>query len=256
MLTPYQFAANSPIRMIDLDGLEAWDSMAESSGGESAANFANAVTNTGLRLFPDLERHLRYKQFAKIGITDSKTVEQFVLRIRLVAVGDPYFDLRGNVIQNHERAFVLEPKVSMGEEALQTVLDGLMVASVFQGSGSGTTPGVLLGKGNKVITVSALHHIFTNKNFIRGQQWSKKFEPLFEKAGYTLDDAINKIRVLGHKGPHPDEYHEAVFNRLKESTEGLEGQSYKDAFDKTLDALGKEASTEGTNLNKLLTKTD
>jgi A nuclease family of the HNH/ENDO VII superfamily with conserved AHH len=99
-----------------------------------------------------------------------------------------------------------------------------------------------------------LHHIATNKNFIRGQQWSKKFAPLFEKAGYKLDDAINKIHVPGHKGPHPDEYHEAIFDRIQAATRGLDGDDYKRAFDNTLETLGKEVTTKGSYLNKLLTK--
>jgi RHS repeat-associated protein len=100
-----------------------------------------------------------------------------------------------------------------------------------------------------------LHHIFTNKNFKRAQQWSKKFAPMFEKAGYKLDDAINKIHVPGHKGPHPDEYHDAVYQRLKSATEGLGGEQYKKAFDNTLQELQKEVTTQGSKLNKLLTKT-
>jgi hypothetical protein len=28
----------------------------------------------------------------------------------------------------------------------------------------------------------SLHHIFANKNFIKGEKWSEKFVPLFEKA--------------------------------------------------------------------------
>lgn len=77
---------------------------------------------------------------------------------------------------------------------------------------------------------------------------------MFEKAGYTLDNAINKINVPGHKGPHPDEYHEAVFDRLQNAIKGLDGVEYKKAFDNTLESLQKEVSTKGTELNKMITK--
>jgi hypothetical protein len=53
-----------------------------------------------------------------------------------------------------------------------------------------------------------LHHLATNKNFVRAMQWSKKFEPIFKQAGYTLDDAINKVFVPGHRGPHPEKCHQ------------------------------------------------
>ena len=58
-----------------------------------------------------------------------------------------------------------------------------------------------VGKG-----VAPVHHICTNKNCIstaRGGPWTPKFEAIFKKAGLDLDDAINKIAVPGHKGPHP-----------------------------------------------------
>lgn len=100
-----------------------------------------------------------------------------------------------------------------------------------------------------------MHHIYTNKNFISGQKWSKKFAPLFKKAGYDLDDAINKINVPGHKGPHPDEYHQAVYDRLLEATKGLQGDAYKNAFEATLNSLRQEVTQVGSRLNKLLTKT-
>jgi len=103
------------------------------------------------------------------------------------------------------------------------------------------------------IAAPHLHHIFTNKNFIRGQQWSKKFEPLFDQAGYKLSDKINTVLVSGHKGPHPDAYHQLVYDELITATKGLTDAEYKKAFDSTLERLSKEASTAGTKANKLIT---
>jgi hypothetical protein len=85
-------------------------------------------------------------------------------------------------------------------------------------------------------------------------QWSLKFLPLFKKAGYKLSDAINTVFVKGHFGPHPDEYHRIVLKRLTEATKDLKGSKFKEAFDKTLTEIGKEAAEKGTELNKLLTK--
>lgn len=99
-----------------------------------------------------------------------------------------------------------------------------------------------------------IHHIATNKNKIAGQQWTKKFEAIFKKAGYDMNSKLNKVFVEGHYGPHPEEYHSAVFKRLLEATEGLKGKDYIKAFEKTLDVLAKEVSTKGTELNKLITK--
>ena len=70
----------------------------------------------------------------------------------------------------------------------------------------------------------------------------------------SLDDAANKIAVPGHKGPHQQAYHQEVFDRLRGATKGLEGDAYGAALRSELDAIGQEAVTAGTNLNKLLTK--
>jgi len=76
---------------------------------------------------------------------------------------------------------------------------------------------------------------------------------IFKKAGMTLEDAANKVRIPGHFGPHPEKYHQLIFDRLTKATKGLSGQDYKDALLKELDAIAREAQTAGSVLNKLLT---
>ncbi|MGE6761595.1 AHH domain-containing protein [Corallococcus interemptor] len=36
-----------------------------------------------------------------------------------------------------------------------------------------------------------------------GGPWSPRIQKLFNRAGMSLDDSANKVRVPGHKGPHP-----------------------------------------------------
>ncbi len=100
-----------------------------------------------------------------------------------------------------------------------------------------------------------LHHIATNKNWIstlRGGPWSPRFAAIFEKAGMTLEAAANKINIPGHAGPHPEAYHKEVFDRLRRAVNGLSGEAYKNALMNELNALSQEATTAGTELNKLL----
>lgn len=104
------------------------------------------------------------------------------------------------------------------------------------------------------VLAGAFHHIATNKNTKAGMQWTLQFLPLFKKAGYTLKDALNMVFVKGHYGPHPPEYHQAVFDRINNATKGLTGKQYKEVFEKTLKQLGKEAAEEGSDLNKLISK--
>jgi hypothetical protein len=79
---------------------------------------------------------------------------------------------------------------------------------------------------------------------------------MFDKAGITLQDKHNKVFVAGHKGPHPQEYHETVFDRLDQATKDKEGEAYKGALIAELDKLAEEIATPGTELNKLITKTE
>jgi hypothetical protein len=102
-----------------------------------------------------------------------------------------------------------------------------------------------------------VHHLATNKNRLstaRGGPWTPRFQEVFEGAGYGLDDAINKVRVPGHAGPHPEAYHQAVFDRLVSSVQGLRRgtDQYRAAFEAEMQAIRQEAATRGTQLNKLL----
>ena len=102
-----------------------------------------------------------------------------------------------------------------------------------------------------------LHHLATNKNYksaVRGGPWSPRFEEMFGKAGLHLDDTVNKIRVPGHKGPHPELYHRIVHKRLTDATESLSGAQYRNALIAELDALKKEVTNVGSLLNLLLRK--
>jgi hypothetical protein len=109
-------------------------------------------------------------------------------------------------------------------------------------------------------TISHRHHIATNKNLIstvRGGPWTPRFKAIFENAGLDIDKGPeNIVDIINHKGPHPQEYHELVFSRLRKATIGLKPQTdaYKSAVVNTLQEIGKEAQTLNTQVNKLLTK--
>ncbi len=102
------------------------------------------------------------------------------------------------------------------------------------------------------------HHIASDKfstSTNNGGPWTPRYQELFDKAGMSLDDAANMVRVPGHKGPHPQEYHEEVFRRLRDAT--LECRSIQEcraALTTELQRLGRQISTLGTRLNKLVTR--
>lgn len=100
-----------------------------------------------------------------------------------------------------------------------------------------------------------LHHIATNKNGVStagGGPYTPKFEALFQKAGMNLEHIRNKIRVLGHRGPHP-EYNRIVYERLSSRVEGLQGAAYKEALLDELRVIAIESVSPGSALNVLLT---
>lgn len=104
-----------------------------------------------------------------------------------------------------------------------------------------------------------IHHICTDKNCVStasGGPWTPRFQELFNGADMSLQDQANKVLVEGHVGPHSQEYHETVFNRLETAVSGLTENTpqYERALRDELGRISKEISTPGTQLNKLVTK--
>jgi hypothetical protein len=102
------------------------------------------------------------------------------------------------------------------------------------------------------------HHLATNKNSIstaRGGPWTPKFEKIFKKAGMELEDIENIVPIPGHKGPHPQEYHGLVHERLYDATRACRKVSEcREALIRALRRLAAETSTPGTRLNRLVTQ--
>lgn len=108
----------------------------------------------------------------------------------------------------------------------------------------------------KVLAGAEIHHIATDKNrtsTAAGGPYTPKFEALFEKAGMSLKDPINKLPILGHQGPHP-KYNRIVYQRLRSAVKGLNGFAYEDAFQNELYAIAQESAKLGSELNRLLIK--
>ncbi|MPV86500.1 hypothetical protein GCU85_07115 [Cardiobacteriales bacterium ML27] len=111
----------------------------------------------------------------------------------------------------------------------------------------------------EVTKKAPVHHICTNKNCVstaRGGPWTPRFDEIFKKAGLDLDDAVNKVAIPGHKGPHPEAYHSYVHKELLSATRGLKANSdaYRNAVTGTLDRIKTEATTVGSQVNRWLTK--
>ncbi|WP_164010426.1 AHH domain-containing protein [Pyxidicoccus trucidator] len=102
------------------------------------------------------------------------------------------------------------------------------------------------------------HHLATIRNEIstaRGGPWTPRFRDLFKKAGMKLGDPENIVPVAGHKGPHPQRYHERIYERLEVATRHCQGfEQCRKVLTRELERLAREASTPGSTLNRLLTQ--
>ncbi|MFY2559009.1 AHH domain-containing protein [Corallococcus terminator] len=106
--------------------------------------------------------------------------------------------------------------------------------------------------------MSQKHHLATDKNSVspaRGGPWTPRFKKLFKKSGMELKDTENIVDVPGHKGPHPEEYHQLVFKRLNDATSTCRTvETCRRALTLALKELAKEAVTRGTDIHRLLTR--
>ncbi|MET0403602.1 MAG: AHH domain-containing protein [Cystobacter sp.] len=102
-----------------------------------------------------------------------------------------------------------------------------------------------------------VHHIATVENTIatvRGGPWTQKLKPFFDKAGMSMKDPANTVPLAGHKGPHPEDYHQAVYRHLgKAMARCPNQQECAVSLRQALRELAAEITTKGSRLNKLLT---
>jgi hypothetical protein len=144
---------------------------------------------------------------------------------------------------------------AVGEVTSVAVVDGTLVVALpatavaMAASGAGGIQGDPDGK---------VHHICTDKNDISdssGGPWTPLFEKFFKKAGMSLNDPANQVRIRGHEGPHPEAYHTAVYERVREAVTGCRGaSSCREALLEALKELSQELLTTGSKLRHLVTK--
>ncbi|WNZ59101.1 AHH domain-containing protein [Myxococcus sp. MxC21-1] len=221
----------------------------------------------------------------------AKEVEAATTFDEIQAAGEKYGRVMG---QNVARAFVMLAMAALGSTA-QTLaariptLPGSAQASLV-GAGQGgfrlaaagqvtsvaVAPGGVItialdpeavaetARGTRVVASEPLataaheHHIATNKWWDAtnlGGPWSPRFQKLFDRAGMSLNAAANKVRVPGHKGPHPQKYHEEIYERLEDAMEGCRSiQRCREALVGELQVLAKEITKQGSRLNALVTR--
>jgi hypothetical protein len=133
-----------------------------------------------------------------------------------------------------------------------SVVEGRLALTLPAASGA-----VLFMQDNEA---SHIHHIATvenGKSPARGGPWTPKLKEFFDKAGMSMEDPANKVPVPGHKGPHPEAYHQEVFTRLGRAVKNCETTvQCREALTQELKLLAEQIRTVGARLNKLVTRTE
>ena len=139
--------------------------------------------------------------------------------------------------------------VAAAEATSASVVEGRLVLTLPSGAGA-----ILAMQEEE----GHLHHIATvenEKSPARGGPWTPSLKKFFDKAGMSMEDLANKVRIPGHKGPHPREYHEEVFERLEHAVKRCETTAQcRQALTRELERLAVELREAGSKLNKLVTR--
>nr|WP_275439077.1 AHH domain-containing protein [Archangium violaceum] len=155
--------------------------------------------------------------------------------------------------------------VGEGARAQVSVADGTVV---LMGVTANTTAAAVASAAAATRTTGACdeskqsdnqaHHLCTNKNDTseaNGGPWTPEFESLFARAGMSLDDPANIVYLRDHKGPHPEEYHSQIFERLNKALGTCRTRAECRArLVEELDKIAGEVCTPGSTLNKLATR--
>ncbi|HYO72087.1 MAG TPA: AHH domain-containing protein, partial [Archangium sp.] len=136
--------------------------------------------------------------------------------------------------------------------------DGTVVVTGVAAGTAASTMGSACTDGSESQEGYHWHHLATNKNEISavyGGPWTPLFKRLFSRAGMSLDAAENLVYLKGHKGPHPEAYHEAVYDKLRAAISDCETVARcRLNLAKALRELADETCTPGSRLHRLLTR--
>jgi hypothetical protein len=142
---------------------------------------------------------------------------------------------------------------------VQMAADGTLIVTGVAAGTAASAVGSACSDGSAKKDGHYWHHIATNKNNTstsQGGPWTPVFEKLFTKAGMSLDAAENLVYLKGHQGPHPEAYHERVYEQLREAVAHCKTQKQcRTALVETLRGLADELCTPGSWLNRVVTKT-
>jgi hypothetical protein len=153
-----------------------------------------------------------------------------------------------------------------GGPALQTatmaevaVADGsIVVSGIAAGTAASSALGAACADGSTKKDDYRWHHLATDKNdtsTASGGPWTPLFREIFAKAEMSLDDPANLVYLAAHQGPHPEDYHEEVYQRLQRALGACRTSKHcRSNLTEALKSLARDVCTPGSRLHRLVTK--
>ncbi len=228
------------------------------------------VARACLQLYRDAESARTVEELEAVAERFGKALGGSALRVMMLVAGAGLGKALPKVPEGGLWALLTPPRyaaegglmVSGTTTTAHVMADGtLIVTGVATGtaiSSASRFSGGACADGSQKKEGYEWHHLATNKNdtsSARGGPWTPLFEQLFAKAGMSLDDPANRIYLKGHRGPHPEEYHAEVHDRLQSALSDCKSVAHCGSkLREALVELADKLCTPNSYLNRLLTK--
>jgi hypothetical protein len=160
------------------------------------------------------------------------------MEVRLRAEGDPArLEVLDRLIACENSSWHAPPAV----KAFPQEGDGPEVPSLCVTKEEGGTP----------------HPIATGSDLRRAKKkkaWTPRFAALFARAGMSLKDPLNLLYMQDHASPHPEVYHQEIYDLLQATLEGCgDRETCGEVLRMALRRLASELCTPDTPLSSLVT---
>jgi len=226
------------------------------------------VAQACLRLYQEAEAARTVQELDAVAERFGKAMGGTALRVLMVVASMGLAKGLPQLPEGGVGALLGSPRYAMaggelvmeGATTVQMVADGtIVVTGVAAGTAASSAVGSACADGSAKKEGYHWHHLATNKNKTstsQGGPWTPVFEKLFAKAGMSLDAAENLVYLKGHQGPHPEAYHERVYEQLQVAVAHCRTQKQcQTALVEALRDLADELCTPGSWLHRVVTKT-
>lgn len=229
-----------------------------------------SLTTGFVRLMEEADRARTFDDLREVGERYGKVMGRNAARafalLATVAIGNTAAGFAGKVpaLPGSAQASVQAASQTgialsaVGEVQAVAVVGEVVTLAVATSAVSATAQGLGGAAVGPVDAEGHHHHIATDKWWESTNSdgpWSPKFQEVFDQAGMSLNDPANIVRVSGHKGPHPKEYHQRILDRLLGAMKGCGTMlRCRAALTAELKELARQLRTDGSRLNKLVTR--